>query len=478
MPALRPSEFNRIARSREQGEPFLELEDSADQKSIDVYFAQVQIIGASAGSIKRTRLLNVHPEQLTIWPINTRPDKPDYLLPKYKTLTDIIFARPIIEPYPLPKSTDEVIDLLGTLPEGVAKQFQFGLGLHWEYRFICETVAEIPGVTTLVIHGSAGREDTTIAPPEYMLGINRFHEMRKQLARIAGRYQREARTDKRLLSYNTLLHGANERQFPKKMKRLRPNLLSEMTGLGRADTKLSRRDRQAAARLVSENAAELARTDSRVLLTLKGDIECATLLEITKAFEGMLSKELTEQRWQAFFASNPFILSMAFSAPLMIVHDNPYIGGTRFNKGGGKISDFLLATASTGNLALVEIKTPSAPLVKNTHYREDVFAPSAQLSGAVAQVLDQRFKLQRHLTILKEESGRHDVHAYAVRCVVIAGLVPTGGHERKSLELYRNSLSDVTIVTFDELLSRLKEIYVALSGADARLSGAPEEPPF
>lgn len=478
MPALRPSVFNRIPRSRDQGEPFLELEDAADQESVNVYFAQVQIAGASAGNIRRSLLLNIHPERLTIWPINTRADKSDYLLPKYKTLTDIIIARPVIEPYPRPKATDDVNALLEALPEGVAKQFQFGLGLHWENRFICEAIAEIPGVTTLVIHGSAGREDTEIAPPEYMLGIDRFHEMRKQLARIAGRYQREALLDKRLLSYNMLLHGADQRQFPSKNKRLRPNSLSDMTEFGRAETKLSSRDRQAAVRLVSENAGELAKTDTQALLTLKGNIERVSLLELTKSFEGMLSRELTEPRWQGFFANNHFILSMAFSAPAIIIGENPYVGGTQFTKGGGKIADFLLATASTGNLSLIEIKTPSAPLLNRAPYRDNVFAPSAQLSGAVAQILDQRFKLQRELAILKENSGRHDVHAYAIQCVVVAGIVPTGDHEKKSLELYRNSLSDVAIVTFDELLGRLKEICALLSDTDTRRPEAPEEPPF
>jgi hypothetical protein len=51
------------------------------------------------------------------------------------------------------------------------------------------------------------------------------------------------------------------------------------------------------------------------------------------------------------------------------------------------------AAASTGKLAIIEIKKPSSSLIKKAPYREDVYAPSGELRGAVAQLLDQRFKL-------------------------------------------------------------------------------------
>ncbi len=293
--------------------------------------------------------------------------------------------------------------------------------------------------------------------------MRRFHELRKGLTSIAARYQRESRADKKLLAYQRLLCAANQAQFPRKTKKLRADAIEEMADVGGERTKLSKRDQRTVVKLVRENAEDLAKTEPQALLSLKADIERITLKELIELFEQMLAKSLPEQKWQTFFLANPFILSMAFSSPAMLVQANPYVGGARFDRRGGKIADFLLATASTGNLAIIEIKKPGSILMMSTAYRDDVHGPSAELGGTIAQVLDQRFKLQKALLDLKEESGRHDIYAYAIRCIIIFGTTPTSKNEKKSLELVRNSIADIAIVTFDELLGRLKEIHTALS---------------
>lgn len=481
MASLRPSVFNRMARtgSQTESEPVMELEEAEDE-SVDVYFVQTpsRATRTDAGQepAKRERILTVRPEELTIWPINIRPDKEDYLLPKYGSVTRIILTQPVAGPYELPTTADDVVGLLDGLPEGFAKQFQFGLGLLWEYRFICEAIAEIPGVTTLLVHG--GSDDVRIDLPFYILGLRRFHAVRKRVATITARYQREALADKRLFSHNNLLHAADQERFPQKIKKLRADAIVEMTKVGGEQTKLSRRDRRAVVKLVNENAEELARTEPQALFRLKSDIERVTLKELIATFEEMLTKNHAEGKWQAFFQANPFVLSMAFSVPAMLVESNPYVGGTSFNRRGGKIADFLLATASTGNLAIIEIKTPGSALMTKAPYREGVHGPSAELGGAVAQVLDQRLQLQKEILRLKDESQRHDLQAYAVRCIVISGTTSSNINQRKSLELIRNSLADVMIVTFDELLGRLKEIYKALSMDRADLPLADNEVPF
>ena len=94
-----------------------------------------------------------------MWPINVRPDKSDYLLPKYGTLERIVLMRRVSHEYELPDDEEDVVALLEQLPEGFSKQFQFGLGLHWENRFVCEAIAEIPGVSILAIHGERGSDE-------------------------------------------------------------------------------------------------------------------------------------------------------------------------------------------------------------------------------------------------------------------------------------------------------------------------------
>jgi len=164
------------------------------------------------------------------------------------------------------------------------------------------------------------------------------------------------------------------------------------------------------------------------------------------------------------FAS--FILSLAFSIPAIKLQEQAYAGGKRLNGSGGKVADFLYASALTGNLALIEIKGPGTELLGRKSYRgDDVYAPSADFSGAVSQVLDPRFKLQNELLAMKNNMLRYDIHSYAVRCIVVAGMMPQEHHQKKSFELARNALSNVDIVTFDELLARLVEIQNALQHA-------------
>jgi hypothetical protein len=59
---------------------------------------------------------------------------------------------------------------------------------------------------------------------------------------------------------------------------------------------------------------------------------------------------------------------------------------------------------------------------------------------------------------------RVDLSAYSIHCIVVAGTTAKTDEERKSLDLYRNSSKDVVVVTFDELLEKLKIIQHLMKG--------------
>jgi len=458
MPSLRPSEFNLPART--DGGPFLIIEPADfGRGGVDVYFTDV-LTEARQPDSSVGLLLNVTPDELTIWPLTVREGE-DYLYPKYGKLEEIIITRRVSHPYALPSTTEDVEMLLEELPEGFIKNFRFGLGLLWEYRSICETISVLGDIKILYLHEG---DDVKIDPPILILGRQRFDELRRELNRITARHQREARKDKLFSTYRSLLHEADQDRFPARKKRLKPGGLSELTRGGCDHTTLSKKDQRVAVRLVQDNMETLASTEPQMLLSLKSEIELVTLKQLIERYQGMLEKGLSESKWQAFFHENPFILSLAFAVPFMLVQGQAYAGGKRLDGRGGKYADFLCATVSTGNIALVEIKKPKTELLCQTPYRgDDVFGPSTELGGALAQVLAQRVNLQRELPIIKDHTNRHDIHAFALRCIVIAGTTPLDHHKKKSFELVRNALSDVAIVTFDELGSRLAEVYKALT---------------
>jgi hypothetical protein len=88
-------------------------------------------------------------------------------------------------------------------------------------------------------------------------------------------------------------------------------------------------------------------------------------------------------------------------------------------------------------------------------------------------VLDQRHQLQNDINSKKIASKAYDVFTYAVPCIVIAGRSPATDEEKKSLELYRNNLRDVIVITFDELAAKLKALHEFLAKRPEQMKPEP-----
>lgn len=456
---------------RADGGPFLEFQlytedgfptDHAEEAhSVDVYFSDLRP-DASESLDPWHRILQVNAETVRIWPIHQHAGSANYGLSKYGAITEIWITRPVASPYILPTSKDSLSALLETFPEGFYRDWRSGLGLQWEYRFILEAIATIPGVTTLCIHGGGGRRDTKIDEGVYMLGIDRYQDIRQKLSRLTRRHQREARENKQLICYGGLVHAVDPARYPAKAKKLPPDLLSELLQGNRASP-LSAKDRQSATSLVRQNARAISQSEPRVLLQLQAEIELVTLGDLIEQYKKLMATRHVEGKWQRFLGDNAFILNMAFAYPIKIICERPYVGNKSFNGSGGNYSDFLIAARSTGNLALIEIKRPDTELLTGKPYRGgETFAPSTELSGSVAQIISQRASAQREIFQLKD-GIEEEVHDHSISAIIIVGTTPAKKVERRSFEQYRNCLRDVRIVTFDELEQRLVDVHKALS---------------
>ena len=114
---------------------------------------------------------------------------------------------------------------------------------------------------------------------------------------------------------------------------------------------------------------------------------------------------------------------------------------------------------------MIEIKTPATMLLEARPYRGALKGPSRDLAAAVAQVLQQRFHLVSDFSHIQgEELENKDVAS--VHCILIAGTTAEGRDDRRSFELFRGALKDVSIVTFDELLAKLRAVANVLRQAD------------
>lgn len=166
-----------------------------------------------------------------------------------------------------------------------------------------------------------------------------------------------------------------------------------------------------------------------------------------------------EEFWQEVFGNNPRLVAQAVPDHILLLKDKCYVGGKTFENTGGNIVDFLFVTQPNRNVTLVEIKTPLAKLV-GPQYRANAYCMSEELSGSVVQALNYRNELLQNFHTLV----RGDVEQFCVfnpRCLVIAGNLETpslNACQRKSFELFRSSLGPVTVVTFDEIFGKIKDL--------------------
>ena len=138
----------------------------------------------------------------------------------------------------------------------------------------------------------------------------------------------------------------------------------------------------------------------------------------------------------------------------------------------GKRSDALMKTRGIlSNLCFVEIKTHRTDLLEKDAYRPGCWAVSKELAGAVAQVQGTVELASRSLSnklSMKDTEGNptgEEIYNYRPKSYLVIGtleefLTPNGANEDKlrSFELFRKSITNPEIITFDELYERARFI--------------------
>lgn len=413
---------------------------------------------------KRAVLLaRVSAQELTMFPLEADAHRAWFLEPKYDELRSITVVAEEHKPWSLPESIPDFDEMLKELPTGFARHAIYGLGFKWEYRLIPEAILEMVGVTELVIEPGDG---ASAEPPKFRLGIDRFTRIRKAIDTISRRATSRSLKARRLAVYNETLHAARPNEFEHRYPEVKAGEIYELVQLrGRAANR-SAKDGLAAAQVVREDAQKIASEEPAKLFELKAVIEQVTLAQLIGEFESMLQKNLAEPKWHTFFKANPFVLGLAFPYPLILFQDQASVGGTTIRGNGESIVDFLMAQRFTGNLALIEIKRPSTALVEPRAYRGDLHAPHRDLTASMAQVLDQRAQLLHHFAAKKsQDKALADAHVSSVNCIVVVGTLPRDAAQLRSLDLFRHSSKDVSVVTFDELLEKLKELHRLMSAS-------------
>ena len=392
-------------------------------------------------------------DELVTYPLNTTATSSGFLEPRYGHIQSISLVG-----FNLTDIDDGDFEgFFEQLPAGFKKSPYFGFGLNYDLRDIVYAIEEIRSIRDIKILRKLTGKDPDISADRYLVSAKKFDEIRRAIRRIHDKALEVASEDKDSFSNNELLTALDPLIYPLRRRSYQKDAVSIAIGKGpEKDEWLSEADRDAVVTATKRSARALRREKPEALLELSREIEIVTIIDLIERMKILLTKNHNENTWQRFLRENPFIIRLAFNIPVMVIRDQFYVGGQRFDGGGEKISDFALKTVATGNISLVEIKTPQTGLLETRPYRGGVYAPSKELSGAVNQVLDQAYQLQRTIDSRKVNSRAYDLEAYAVQGLVVAGRDLVDEDKRKSLELFRNNQKSVDIVTFDELLTKLE----------------------
>lgn len=347
-----------------------------------------------------------------------------------------------------------------TMPPGFVKDIFAGFGATYDLRFIIDELERAGRFTELVL---SEYMNSSVSGTAAHIKYGSFDKWRRAIKRGHLRAVAFGNSAKRDYLSNALRTELGL-TVPAAPTSLNPADLADavLTALSLEGRQPAVPAATAVVKSVRKNRVTLKAQEAEIL-ALNHEIELLNLEELIARLEVHMAKKHTEMFWQKFLSENPFIVRLAFGLPIAIFGEQVTVGGAKFDGSGGKIADYLLRAGAYGNLAIIEIKRPDSSLMRAKAYRGGVHAPDAEIAGAVSQVLDQRYQLQMEINNKKAASGQHDVFTYAIQGLVIAGRDIEDADQRKSFEIFRNNLKDVTVITFSELLMKLKALHAFLT---------------
>lgn len=221
--------------------------------------------------------------------------------------------------------------------------------------------------------------------------------------------------------------------------------------------------------MTKQDPAQLAEALQEAEPEVSSQIVVAAGLARLRGFIAEASAELDsadEKRWQEIIERNVWVIGQIFSHPLVLVKREAYLGGKSIRNTGGNTADFLLRNQMTGDALIVEMKTPATKLTTDGQYRNNAYPASKELAGAVQQVLQDHHTLRQSYRSLVSDTDP-EFRVFKPKLLLIIGnLARENDADRvRSFELFRTSMPDVDVITFDELVQKAKLLLGLFEGS-------------
>lgn len=182
---------------------------------------------------------------------------------------------------------------------------------------------------------------------------------------------------------------------------------------------------------------------------LKATTQIQSLKELAKDLEDAIKNNRAESWWQKYIKANILIIQQGYIKAIEKI--NIAVGKTKF-------PDFSLITHDN-YLDILEIKKPSTELIKNDASRDNYYWDS-EMSKAIIQVENYISNVTRHSDAVR--SYLKDEHKIDLQVLKPRGIILAGNREKFSSQkehddfrLLSQSLKNIVILTYDELLIRL-----------------------
>lgn len=344
-----------------------------------------------------------------------------------------------------------------SLPTGIQKSAKFGFGFTKTLRPLMDIVEEKLKIREIHV--------IPIGKPSLTAKILTLNETTLQRLHLIFKNifdrQKQARLDLAKSELNLL--------FPKTIsapekKYVANSVSAALSNWTHAIEDFSGNDKAA----IKELFDMLALTDDfftmETLISTKETLDKQYIEDVIDEYESMLLQKhetsTLEKKWQEFLAKHNWVFSYMFSYPVMLFQKEAFVGGKNLSNKNGKVTDFLIKNALSENVAFLEIKTHRTALLGNKKaYRgNDVYSMSKDVTGGIAQVLDQRDNFQKQFSLHLYNSSEA-FETLNSKCVVLMGMLDgMSKAEIKSFELFRSNCKDVELIAFDELLARFQNL--------------------
>lgn len=357
----------------------------------------------------------------------------------------------------------EYVDMPDSLPRGFLKSFKSGYGFTREINGLLYALEDKIDILRVIV---SSKKTTKLVGKTLTINAEQLNNAYPPLKAL---YQNQKSEADILIA--DLLAKILPKKFKKKSGAYVPGSLDRFIKQQLSDYNLlSQADKSAILDIVKTLAEGQKLLDQKKVLDTKEVIEKYFIEEIITEYEKILkqktdSKHL-EDKWQTFFKKYSWVFSQLFSFPVLLLEEKAYVGGKGLDNKDGKIADFLYKNYLSDNIAIIEIKTHATALLhgKGAYRGKDVYPISKDLTGAINQVLDQRDNLQKEFYELSKKYKK-TFETFNSKCNVVLGrLGLLKANQKKSFELFRSNSRDVEIVTYDELLEKLKGLRTLLFG--------------